>query len=225
MNSWHSKGFFTYPSSALRLSSVFLRCLETSLIRCGGNAGFIHHNLIGCVAWLGWIYANGFSKLIWANSPIQSLDDLFVADPRSFHRAMEIVHLLTACAWNNLHLNPKEIMAIRIGTWLESIARRTNDIGVIGSWTNMNMATDGPLLLPLYVLLRATHPAFPDIATIQCQGLSFREVATVEVLEPRLHELGPEAWEQEEALLPPATENDKNYNLWYFYDHLQPEPF
>ncbi len=226
MNKWHSNGFFTSPPFALRLSSLFLRCLETSLIRTNGNGCFIRPYLSGCIAWLGWIYANGFSRMLYADSPIQSFDGLFVADNSSFHVAMEMVHLLIACVWNKLRLGLDEIMTLKIGRWLDKITHQTNAGGVIGVWTDITMASDlnGPLLLPLYVLLRATHPLCPDITTLPCKGLTFKEVVTVELLEPKLYEIEP-PYEHEEALLPPATENNQNYNLWYFYDHLQPQPF
>ena len=229
MNKWHSNGSFSNPALALQLTSLFLRCLETSLIRSNGSVVFIRPYLSGCIAWLGWTYANGFSDILQADSPIQTLDDLFVADNCSFHVAMEMVHLLIACAWNKLGLGLNEIMTLKIGCWLENITRQANVGGVIGSWTDITMASDsnGPLLLPLYVLLRATHPLCPDITTLSCKGLTFKEVVTVEFLEPKLHEVVGPGFEQEqsEALLPPATENNKNYNLWYFYDHLQPQPF
>ncbi len=229
MNKWHLNGFFTSPLFALRLSSIFLRCLETSLIRSNGNVCFIRPYMSGYIAWLGWIYANGFSNILCAESPIQSFNALFVADKRSFHVAMEMVHLLIACAWNKLGLGLNEIMVLKIGRWLENTTRQTYAGGVAGCWTDITMASDlnGPLLLPLYVLLRATYPLCPDITSLPCKGLTFKEVVTVEFLEPKLYEVFGPGFEQEEeeALLPPATENDKNYNLWYFYDHLQPQPF
>ncbi len=226
MNKWQSEGFFTSPSFALRLSSTFLRCLDTALIRANGHGSLIRPYMSGYIAWLGWIYARGFANILYSDSPIQSFDDLFVADNSSFHVAMEIVHLLTACAWKKLGVRVTEIMTLRIGQWLEIITHQTKVCGVIGGWTDFTTASNlnGPLLLPLYILLRATHPLCPDITTVPCKGLTFKEVATVELLEPKLHEL-QSGWEQEEALLPPATENNKNYNLWYFYDHLQPQPF
>ena len=46
-------------------------------------------------------------------------------------------------------------------------------------------------------------------------------MAYIYLLEPNLYT----GMMGEINIFPPALEDGKNYNLWYFYDSLQPQPF
>ena len=79
----------------------------------------------------------------------------------------------------------------------------------------------GGLYLPFYIILSAIHPDCPEVDQLPNSNLSPNDMAYTYLLEPNLYTgvVG------EINLLPPALEDGKNYNLWYFYNSLQPKPF
>ena len=146
--------------------------------------------------------------------PIQTLEELSLWNKEDFERAMEIVELLVACSWHSFKIQVTEVAHVRVGKWFEEMLQRL--------WHGVHgVAVDEGLYLPFYIVLRAIHPKCPDLDKIPRFDLSFAEEVVIYWLEPRLFE---GTW-GELNLFPPAVEDGQNYNLWYYYDCLQPEPF
>ena len=63
LNKWHSRGLISFPPFVLELCSLFLHCINTTVIRCQKNSLDMVHTrsyFQAMVACLGWIYANGY---------------------------------------------------------------------------------------------------------------------------------------------------------------------
>lgn len=219
LNNWHSRGYITHPSFLLELASLFLRCLHSSIARFPRNLQEMKPFFCGAIATTGWIYACGYNvDLPNSQSNMTSLRELVSIDKDRFDIAMETVQLLLACAWKKLSIQPEEVFTLNIATWLEQSRLRAKT-GVTGEFSE-----SGLLAMPFYVLLRAIDPDCPNIDTLHTSAVSLEEIAFVELLEPTLYE--PENNQCNDPIrFPPAPEDGRNYNLWYFYDCMQPEPF
>ena len=128
---------------------------------------------------------------------------------------MELVQLLLMVSWEKIKFVPSDVFNVRIGDWLDKMLYTTQQLGVHGT------SIDGELYLPFYIVLCAIHPSCKEINQLRVPELSIAEQTFIYYLEPRLYDgvCG------QLNLLPPALEDGKNYNLWYFYDLLQPQPF
>ena len=228
LNHWHCLGFITFPPFALEVCSLFIRCLNTTRnTNCSDVDNLQNSNgthvlcsdtrpyLCGTIATLGWIYAFGYKNLVNRRSQIQSLGSLFFDNRHIFDLSMEIVQLLLAVAHKTFALTCSEILNVQIGEWLDVMLDKVSSGGVY------RKKVSGGLYLPLYIVLRAIHPKCPEINQVPSSDLSLSDMAYIYLLEPNLYT----GMMGEINIFPPALEDGKNYNLWYFYDSLQPQPF
>ena len=213
LNSWHCNEFITFPAFALEICTLFLRCHHSILSR-ENICTSIKRDLSGMIAALGWTYAWGYNNvpLLTSKSEVQSLFSLYQTDEIRCEYAMEIVQLLLAITQHSFQINLADVIHIKIGESLDEMIRRTIKNGVQGKNT-----TTG-LYLPIYIVLRALHPDCPDINESPRFDITPHEQSTIYCSEPRLYVGTTNAVN----LFPPASEDGKNYNLWYFYDCLQP---
>ena len=234
-NEYLRKGFIQ-PQAVLELASIFIRCLlsvkrdEQYLRRLRGfhtNSRKFHLQLIAA---LGWIYADSYSSALPGNkSKIQSLSALAEKDRSKYDCAMELVRILLKCAKKTYAIAENEVRAAKIGGWFNN---RISQIKK-GVWSaDQRMAereqdekpVEG-LYLPFYLVLRAIHPNCSLVSANALVRITLAEVWQL-VLEPRLYaqELHHICAGVEVKLLPRDTRGN-NYNLWFLYDCLQPEPF
>ena len=219
LNQWHSRGLISFPPFLLELSSLFLRCINTTTIRCQTtplNLDCTRQYFLSILACLGWLYAIGYDvPVVNRKCKTKSLVGLFHSDRKKFEVATELVQVLLVISWNIFKLYPHEVFMVPIGDWLDNMLQTARELGVHGT------SVDGGLYLPFYIVLRAIHPDCPDINKVAVKDVSLAERKCIYYLEPRLYDgvCG------EVNLFPPALEDGKNYNLWYFYDSLQPQPF
>ena len=218
LNHWHCLGFITFPPFALELSSLFIRCLNTTMNSYGSRTHTLCSDMrpyfSGTIAALGWVYAFGCKNLVHRRSQIQTLGNLFFDNQDLFNLSMEIVQLLLAITHKTFGFTCSEILNERIGEWLDRMLDKANS-GVY------RKKISGGLYLPFYIVLRAIHPDCPNINQVPSSDLSVYDMAYIYLLEPNLYT----GTVGEINLFPPALEDGKNYNLWYFYDSLQPQPF
>ncbi len=217
LNKWHSMRCLTHPTFALELLSLFLRCLHATFARCRNNLSSIKSFICGAVASLGWIYANGCNAQLPNSLSEKSLQLLLDNDKELFEVSMEPVQLCLASTWQRLRILPGDVFRLDIGRWLDETRNRACN-GISGDF----LAT-GKLPIPIYVFLRAIDPNCPCIHHLPCNGVSFKEVVCVELMEPKIYE--PAEPGDYQIRFPPATEDGRDYNLWYFYDCMKPEPY
>ncbi len=80
------------------------------------------------------------------------------------------------------------------------------------------------MYLPLYLAFRAIHPACPQVTDAAEVKMSVANMMAV-WLEPRLYMGEGDGDCGEVKLFPKSLPHGTNYNLWYFYDTMQPNPF
>ena len=226
LSKWQCNRFITYPPFALEVCSLFIRAVNTTRISSGpehsSNINSAHvawsdakSFFCGTIATLGWIYSSGYSNIVNRNSSIQSLGLLFFEDRKLFDLSMEIVQLLTAITNRSFGLTCSDICNVRIGEWMDTMLEKVKSGGIHKD------KVCGGLYLPFYIILRAIHPDCSEVDQLPNSDLSPNDMAYIYLLEPNLYTgvVG------EINLLPTTLNDGKNYNLWYFYDSLQPKPF
>lgn len=224
LNQWHCNGLISYPPFLLELTSLFVRFVNTTVSSTVSHPVLYYqtptNSVCNVIAALSWIYGHGYDrKLVDTYSEVQTLASLRMSNPKLFDISMELTQLLVACSWQKFGIVPSEVFQVRVGEWLDSslLCLKESGVFVSGVLPSNTILTGGITPLPLYLVLLAIHPHCPDITEIPCHGLSFEQIASILLLEPKLYEgkCG------ELNLLPP--ENDGNdFNLWYFYDCLRP---
>ena len=80
------------------------------------------------------------------------------------------------------------------------------------------------MYLPLYLAFRAIHPGCPQVTDAAEVKMSVANMMAV-WLEPRLYMGEGDGDWGEVKLFPKSLPQGTNYNLWYFYDTMQPDPF
>ena len=220
LDNWNSRGFISFPLFALEISSLFLRCLNACITRTERNIlpekSSLRPYVKGVIAALAWTYSTHYRSrgIVTKGQPVQSLAQLSLWNRDGYEKAMEMVELLVACSWYSFKIRVAEVTNIRVGSWFEDMLDKLQN-GVHG------LIVGGGLYLPFYIVLRAIHPDCPELDEIERFDLSLAEEVTIYWLEPRLF---TGAWGKINKF-PPSLEDGRNYNLWYYYDSLQPEPF
>ena len=230
------KGFI-HPSGVLELASLFIRCLlsvkrdNQYLSKLRGfhtNSRKFHVQLIAA---LGWIYSDCYGSALPGNkSRIQTLSALASEASEGdskYNCAMELVRILLKCAKKTYAITEEEVVDAKIGGWFNN---RISQIKK-GVWSVDQRIAEGDsepiegLYLPFYLVIRAIHPNCSLVAADSLVQITLAEVWQI-VLEPRLYakELNHISAGVEIKLLPRDT-NRINYNLWFLYDFLQPEPY
>ena len=233
-NEYLRKGF-TQPTAVLELASLFIRCLLSvkrdnhylSKLRGGfqTNARKFHLQLIAA---LSWIYADSYSSALPGNkSKIQTLSALAKEDVTRYNSAMELVQILLKCANKTYAITEKEVKDAKIGGWFNNRISQIKK-GVWSVDQRIAEQNDKPvegLYFPFYLVIRAIHPNCSLVAAGSIVRITLAEVWQL-VLEPRLYakELHHICAGVEIKLLPRDTYG-VNYNLWFLYECLQPEPF
>ena len=215
LGSWHCHDFLTYPSFALEICSLFLRCINAGIIRQQHMQHEFRQDFITLVSAVSWMYAFGYKDADeYLGLKGYSLNALYQQDRVSFDVAAEMVQLLITCSWHSLAIRREEVFGVVIGENLVGMIHRAK-LGVEGK----SHRTIG-LYLPLYIVLRALHPACPNIDQIPKSNVEIQEQISICNSEPKLYSGIP----GEVNLFPIASEDGANYNLWFFYDSLQPLP-
>ena len=225
---------FYQPPAVLELSSLFIRCMmlvKKDMPYLGQLRGFqtnarkFHLQLIAA---LGWIYADSYTNALPGNkSRVQTLSALEDLDKSKYNHAMELVHVLLCCAKKTYGIKEEEVKEAKIGGWFNN---RISQIKK-GVWSVEQRKAQGDetpaegLYYPFYLVLRAIHPNCSVVAADSMVRITLAEVWQL-LLEPRLYatELHHVTAGTEIKLLPRDI-HGVNYNLWFLYDCLQPEPF
>ena len=225
---------FLQPPAVLELASVFIRCLLSVKRDCNfldtlrgfqTNARKFHLQLIAA---LGWIYADCYTNALPGNkSRIQTLSALAGEDASKFDCAMELVRVLLVCARKTYRITENEVVDAKIGGWFNNRLSQIRK-GVWSVDQRIAEGNDEPaegLYFPFYLVLRAIHPNCSLVAADSLVRITLAEVWQL-VLEPRLYakELYHISAGVEIKLLPRDI-HGVNYNLWFLYDCLEPEPF
>ena len=169
------------------------------------------------MAALAWVYSHGYREpLTDSSAKHQTLGELSSLDRKIFDIAMEIAQLLVACTWKCFQVTMDEVEGVRVGLWLDDALALARSSGVSG-----RTADEGRVFLPFYIVLRAIHPLCPGFDEVQRQDVSIWEQVSVFWLEPRIYDEPC----SETCTFPPASEDDKNYNLWFIHNGSQPDPF
>ena len=236
LNKFHCNGQLSCPPLILELSTVFLRCLNTvqkSRSTLEKKKGFQQANRqfhLQLIAALSWIYAHGHQPSLPSNkAPIQSLAGLRDAGlVHAFRESMELAQLLVTCAWKTLKITLDEVAEARIGSWFNNrIAQAKKDVWSIGGAKDrlQNGGQTVGIYFPFYLVLLSIHPNCPGLLTDNAVvNITQGELCSV-LLEPRLYMKESLEEEEFEAKVFPKSLDGTNYNLWFFYDHLQPVPF
>ena len=227
------KGFF-HPPAVLELASLFIRCLlsvKRDMVYLRNLRGFetnarkFHVRLIAA---LSWIYADCYTSALPGNkSRIQTLRLLSDKDPAKAETALELASVLRKCAHKTYTITESEVMDAKIGGWFNNrISQIKKGVWSVDQRTVEKM--QGPpqgLYLPFYLVLRAIHPNCSLVSADSPVQITLAEVWQL-MLEPRLYakELHHISAGIEVKLLP-RDPTGVNYNLWFLYDCLQPEPF
>jgi len=236
LNRFHAGGYLSNPPFALELSSLFIRCLDTvkgsapvweSKRGFVGSVRLFHLQLIAA---LGWVYAYQYACPLPTNrTKLQSLSQLrYGTSAHRFNKAMELIQLLLASAKLTLNISLEEVLTAKVGCWF------TNRIAQVkkGVWGNdalkkrigsghCNAVMDG-IYLPFYLAFRAIHPYCPRVFPKESVRVSQKELLAM-MSEPLLYDR-KDAGYNCVKLFPRSLANNKNYNLWFFYDNQQPEP-
>ena len=233
LNKFQERGYFTFPPFILELSTLFLRCINTishtpkdAWTNKRGMFTVARKFLLQLIAALGWIYAFGYGYRLPNNkTPVQSLGQL--NQPKlfkSFLLSMEIVQLLLACARETYNIELSDVLEARIGGWFNNRIAQIKK----GIWNDdylvkdSNVKRDG-IYLPFYLAFHAIHPLCPTLEEMDKNSIKMtrREMDDL-LLEPQLYLTNDN--EDGIRLFPKSISSGTNYNLWYFYDCLQPEP-
>ena len=138
---------------------------------------------------------------------------------------MEVVQLLLAAASKQYKILPGDVFTPRLGNWFRNnIAQVKKGIWSTEIRKKNNKNQRVGMYLPLYLAFRAIHPRCPEVYEADEVKMSLKNRLAV-WLEPRLYMGEGDGDSGELKLFPKSHTNGTNYNLWYFYDTMQPDPF
>lgn len=233
LNKLHVQGWLSCPVMALELSTLFIRCINTVGVgqsaaweRKKGMNTMARRFIANLIAALAWIYAFGYERQLPNNkSRLQQLSQLCCSEhSKVYTKAMELVQLLLACSYKKYRIEQSEVTSLQIGGWFNNRLAQSKK----GVWNDnflfgKESCKKNGLYLPFYTALRAIHPLCTPLEEVESIHLSEEEMQSLQS-EPLLHV--PASDNEGPRLFPRTTSSlgGKNYNLWFFYNHLQPEP-
>lgn len=236
LNKFHARGYLTFPPFILELGTVFLRCINTinhnPLDAWNNKRGMYTVSrkfLLQLTAALGWIYAFGYSYRLPNNkTPLQTLGQLNQPKfSKIFQLSMELVQLLLASTRETYNIDLSEVLEAKIGAWFNNRIAQIkkgiwNDAVLLKDGTAQRKARNG-IYLPFYLAVHAIHPLCPKVQEEIKENVNLTEDENRALLrEPKLYL--KEANNNEIRLFPRSPDGKINYNLWFFYNHLQLDP-